>query len=157
MMSYRFFWVLIFQVLLFSGCDKAGISEAYSKIDSNGWPAEVIQTFTFEITEPAMLHNVWLAIRNDNSYSYSNLWLFVKLVPPSGAVVTDTVQILLADNRGRWLGKGFAGVFESRYALRQQFIFPEKGTYSLEIQQGMRAASLKGITHVGLRVELVAQ
>lgn len=156
MMLHRAFGFMMLYAVLFAGCESNGVSDVYSKLDSDGWNESYVQRFTFEINEPNVLHNVWLKVRNDNSYSYSNLWLFVQYLPPSGEAVTDTVQILMADSRGRWLGKGFSGVFENRFALRQQVYFPEKGTYSLEIKHGMRTPILKGISHVGLRVETVS-
>jgi len=153
MMLRRLFLVTMLLVVLLAGCDSNGVTDTYSKLGVEGWSESDKQHFTFEIDDPNILYNIWLKVRNDNSYSYSNLWLFVHMVPPSGEVVTDTVQILLADSRGRWLGKGFSGIFENRFAFRQQLLFPEKGTYSLEIKHGMRTPILKGISHVGLRVE----
>lgn len=109
--------------------------------------------FEVPVTDTRINHNMFVNVRNDIDYKYSNLWLFVKITQPGDTTVTDTFEITLADPAGKWLGKGFGGIKTSENLYKKSVFFPEKGTYKIAVQHGMRDIVLEGITDVGIRVE----
>jgi len=155
-MDFRFtnlILVLFFVSILAIGCDQRRVYDSYHSPGKEGWPVDSLVVFSFGIQNSTRNHDIYLNVRNDKNYEYSNLWLFVRIIPPRGEVLTDTLQMVLADPSGRWLGKGFTGVFHSSIAYRTGVFFPVPGEYKVEIKHGMRPQVLKGLTHVGLRVE----
>lgn len=143
-------------VLLISlvSCDSAQVFEK-SKPIGKEWRKDSLARFEVPINDTLSIHSVYVTLRNDSSYPFSNVYLFVTTVAPSGAYVCDTMECILADDSGRWLGKGFAKYWDSRFAMRKNVKFPEKGIYNFTIQQGMRQEELPGIHDVGIRVERV--
>jgi gliding motility-associated lipoprotein GldH len=150
------FWLLIAGVILVS-CDIRRVYDTYKKLPDNEWHIDSLQLFSFNITNTSQNHNLYFNIRNDRSYGFSNLWLFVKIIPPEGEVITDTIQVLLADPAGKWLGKGFTGIYTNQIPYRTHVYFPLEGNYTVQIQHGMRPKILKGITDIGFRVEKARQ
>jgi gliding motility-associated lipoprotein GldH len=73
--------------------------------------------------------------------------------PDGKTSVTDTLQYDLADEQGRWYGRGFGDIHELKLPFRQNVFFPKKGTYHFKIQHGMRTGDLKGVYDIGVRVE----
>lgn len=136
-------------------CDDRKVFDEYHTLTDAEWPADSVQTYSFSVMRKTQNHNIWFNIRNDNSYPYSNLWLFVTIESPKGEAVTDTMQLILAEPSGKWLGKGFTGVYDNRLIYRRNVYFPEPGEYNIKLRQGMRDNLLKGITDVGIRVEKV--
>jgi len=67
--------------------------------------------------------------------------------------VRDTVDIILADENGNWLGRGAASVFTMKYPYRTFVRFPVRGIYTFDIEQAMRVQDLKYISDIGLRIE----
>ena len=64
------------------------------------------------------------------------------------------MELPLADPSGEWLGKHSGRYVDSRYRLRGQAMrFPMEGNYHFAITHGMRDGALKGIAHMGFRVE----
>ena len=65
----------------------------------------------------------------------------------------DTIEAMMADDYGRWFGKGI-----NRYELPLLYDahrrFEHTGEYTFAIRQGMRTEWLKGITDVGVVVEI---
>ena len=112
--------------------------------------------FSFEVSDTTRYHNLYFNIRNDRSYGFSNLWLFVSIIPPMGEEITDTIQVILANPAGKWLGKGFSGLYTSQVPYRTHVYFPVAGAYTIQIQHGMRPEVLDGITEIGIRVEKMA-
>jgi gliding motility-associated lipoprotein GldH len=137
-----------------ASCDKSQVYEKSRPLD-NVWSKDSLARFEVNINDTLSTHSVYVTMRNNSSYPYSNVYLFVTTVAPSGAYVRDTMECILADESGRWLGKGFSKYWDNRFAMRKNVKFPEKGTYTFTIQQGMRLEELPGIHDVGIRIERV--
>ena len=151
-MILAIFWLLVAGILLVS-CDSRRVYDTYKKLPHSEWHADSLQFFSFNIYNTSQNHNLYFNIRNDRSYVFSNLWLFVKIIPPEGEVINDTIQFLLANHSGKWLGRGFTGIYTNQVPYRTHVFFPAEGSYTIQIQHGMRPTVLNGITHIGFRVE----
>ncbi|RLD40915.1 MAG: gliding motility lipoprotein GldH, partial [Bacteroidetes bacterium] len=91
-------------------------------------------------------------IRNSTDYRYSNLYVFLITKFPNNNLTKDTIECILADREGRWLGKGWGAVKENTILLSERMRFPLKGKYEFMIQHAMRVDTLKGIRDVGIRI-----
>jgi gliding motility-associated lipoprotein GldH len=146
---------LLAVLISLTACDPRKITDEYHTIRNSSWNADSVQHFSFTILKKDVNHNIYFNVRNDRSYEFSNLWLFVTLVAPDGKTKTDTVQLVLSDPSGKWLGKGFSGIYDNRLIYRKNVYFPDPGPYAVHIRHGMRPTDLKGITDIGIRVEKV--
>jgi gliding motility-associated lipoprotein GldH len=134
-------------------CGSSAIYEANIDIPRESWNIDSTAIFKVEVTDTASVHNIYINIRNTTSYQNSNLFLFVQTTSPMGATLNDTIECFLADPRGNWLGKGFGALRDNQVPYKKYIRFPDEGTYTFNVQQGMRTQSLKGIASIGLRVE----
>ncbi len=141
--------------MVFFACDPGKVADDYQTIPDATWAADSAHSFTFNIARTNQNNNIYFNVRNDRTYEFSNLWLFVTIESPSGVSLTDTVQVMLAEPSGKWLGKGFSGVYDNRLIYRRNVYFPESGKYAIRLKHGMRPENLKGITDIGIRVEKV--
>jgi len=146
---------LLILIITLCACDPERIYESNIAISSQGWHRSEIARFTVEITDTINPCNIFINVRNNNNFQYMDLWLFVDVHSPLGFVERDTVRIILADHRGRWLGHGLGSKFNNRIFLRRNVLFPTAGTYIFEYEQAMRDELLIGIEDIGLRIERV--
>lgn len=146
------FFLFVF-ILLSTSCSEISIYHANIDIPHESWNLDSVAVFKVDIDDTTAVHNIYVNIRNTNEYPNSNLFLFVQTTSPVGSTLRDTMECILADNRGKWLGRGFGAIRDNQFPYKNYIRFPEKGTYTLSIQQGMRTSDLKGIASVGLRVE----
>ncbi|MFZ5430788.1 MAG: gliding motility lipoprotein GldH [Bacteroidota bacterium] len=144
---------LLFAGFLVVSCDSSRLYDTFRRIPESGWHADSLMVYRFEVPNTSGIHNIYFNIRNDRNYGFSNLWLFVDIIPPEGEQVTDTIQVILADPSGKWLGKGFSGLYTNQVPYRTQVYFPVQGTYTVQIRHGMRPEVLTGITDIGVRIE----
>ena len=147
---------VIFSLLMCSGicsCDPNMVYEDNVRIPEKKWHRADRVRFEAEITDTLSSCNVLINIRNNSDYKYMELWLFVDSWSPSGNTRRDTVKVMLADHRGKWLGNGLGGKFDNRILFRKNTTFPEAGTYVFEYEQAMRDEPLIGIDDIGLRIE----
>ncbi|WP_234998036.1 gliding motility lipoprotein GldH [Parabacteroides sp. Marseille-P3160] len=145
--------VALLLALFFASCGSPFVYDQYQVIEGTSWDKEKIYYFTFDIEDPSVPYEITLEIRNNNFYPYQNLWLFIGEERPIGPMVRDTIECLLADEFGKWKGRGIT-LFEFSYPLRKKYVFPHSGRYTLGIQQGMRDQRLPGIEEIGVRVEV---
>jgi len=139
-------------LFLLASCGNPAVYHQYRSFPSEGWNKEQEVFFTFMIEEAAIPYNVILEIRNNNLYPYQNLWVFYREELPGGAVRQDTMQCMLANDLGKWYGKGIS-LFVSEFPIRSGYTFPMAGQYTFGFRQGMRRDTLAGIQAIGLRVE----
>ena len=159
--SYR----LIFSRLVFPAlvsvalvaCDRNTVFEKNISIPEYRWDMNNILRFDVEIKDTVPAYNIYLNVRNGSGYPYSNLFLFMNTTAPGGAVARDTVELVLADETGRWLGSGIGSLRDSRILFKKNFHFPKAGTYRFSLQQAMRVNPLPEIADAGIRVELAEE
>jgi gliding motility-associated lipoprotein GldH len=117
------------------------------------WALTDIPVFKVHITDTINSNNVFFTIRSGSSYPFRNIYLFVTATSPDGKQITDTLQYNLADEKGKWYGKGFGDIHELNLPYKSNVFFPDKGIYEFKIQHGMRIENLKGVYDIGLKIE----
>jgi gliding motility-associated lipoprotein GldH len=151
----KFFQFVIVGLLLavLSSCDTKRVFDEYQPIFEEIWHKDSLVVFDIPVTDTTENYNLYINVRNDINYAYSNLWLFVNIQQPSGAALKDTFEMVLANPTGKWLGEGFGGYKTRQSIYRRNVFFPNSGDYQISIQQGMRDTKLDGISDIGFRVE----
>jgi gliding motility-associated lipoprotein GldH len=145
---------IIFILFIFFACNMGGLFNEYKTIPKAVWNRDSLVVFQIPVTDTVQRYDLFLGVRNDISYKYSNLWLFIEIVQPGDTTaVKDTFEFTLADQAGKWLGSGFGGVKTNEVLYRSNVYFPVAGHYNVKIQHGMRGKLLEGITDIGFRVE----
>lgn len=137
----------------FASCNFNDIYNENVSIDDGKWIQEKVARFEVDIHDTLTSHNFYINIRTDNSYRYSNLFIFMTTTFPNGNMTRDTIEFVLADDSGKWLGKGWGRVKENKVQLKDNLRFPLSGKYVFLIRQGMREDTLTGITDIGLIFE----
>ncbi|SDR83531.1 gliding motility-associated lipoprotein GldH [Gillisia sp. Hel1_33_143] len=151
--------LLVFLGCLVLSCDSNRVYDEYQTIPST-WNKDSIVTFNLKTIDSVKPYNVFINIRNNSDFDYSNLFLIAQIKFPQGKVITDTLEYEMAAPNGEWLGTGFGDVKESKLWYKQNVIFEETGNYKFSLQQAMRKngnvegiENLEGITEVGFRIE----
>lgn len=134
-------------------CDSRRVYDEYKAISDLGWGKDDVKNFEFEISDTNVFYNVIVNVRNSSEYSYKNLYLFIEMTSPSNKFFIDTVEVMLADNQGKWLGSGIGNIWQNKINLIEHVKLLELGKYGVKVSQGMRQDTLKALSDVGIRVE----
>lgn len=145
--------LIVLIVLLSLSCDRQRVFEEFKSIEKETWNSNDVIHFNVNIEDTVRSQNVYISVRNSGEYEYSNIYLFVTAHSPNGSQVRDTLEIILADEQGEWLGKGAASVFTLYHPYRQNVRFSVPGIYTFDIEQAMWIKDLKHINNIGLRIE----
>jgi gliding motility-associated lipoprotein GldH len=145
--------------MLFSCADKIEFTE-YKSLPSASWEANTSISFEFNVMDTISPKNVFINIRNNNEYAFSNLYVITELNFPDGNKVIDTLQYEMADKTGKYLGKGFTAIKENKLFYKEEKVFPSSGEYTLNIRHAMRKNGevntipfLEGIQDIGFSIE----
>jgi len=147
----RLLFILLVPAL--AGCGRGSLYSEYATIEGDAWNQDSILHFEISVDDSLALYDFYINIRNNTDYPYSNLYLFFTTGFPNGHSTKDTIEFILADKDGRWLGSGSGRIKENQILLQQALRFPIKGTYHFYMEQGMRQAELPGIEDIGISIE----
>ena len=104
--------------------------------------------------------NIYLRLRNNNDYPYSNIFLLASLRSGEDKIYHDTLEYAMASADGSWLGSGFSEIKESKLWWKEGVILPNEEPLIIEVSQAVRnngeekgLGKLKGIISVGISIE----
>jgi gliding motility-associated lipoprotein GldH len=143
-----------------SSCSDSAVFDSFKPISNSGWHKDSIVNFTFDAVDTMSKNNIYINLRNNNDYQFSNLFLIVGIDFPNNNQVIDTLEYEMTDAEGKFLGSGFTDLKENKLEFKTNVVFPTKGIYGFSIQHAMRKSGevdglevLNGISDVGLRIE----
>ena len=154
-------YLIIIMILIFlTSCDSKDIFNQYKSIPNGSWDANKKVSFQFTIKDTISKRNLFINLRNNKNYQFSNLYLITTLSFPNSTKIVDTLQYEMADAEGVFLGSGFSDIKENKLFYKEEKTFPVSGSYSFEVYQAMRKNGkvdgiefLEGITDVGFSIE----
>jgi gliding motility-associated lipoprotein GldH len=148
---------LIVLSLLLSSCNSNVVFTDSIEIKENIWQLMDIPVFNVTINDTVNSNNLFFTIRTGSDYPFRNIFFFVTATSPDGKNLTDTLQYYLADEKGKWYGKGFGDIHELSLPYKSNVFFPARGKYLFKIQHGMRTEGLPGVYDIGLRIEKISK
>lgn len=151
---------MLIAVLSLSSCNELLVYSDYQPVEGGKWGMDQGVDFQFSGLDSTQTYNMFINIRNDGSFAFSNLFLITEMEYPGGTTVKDTLEYRMADPSGQWLGKGLGSVKENKLWFKENIDFPNSGVYKVNISHAMRKNGdveglqvLEGITDVGLEIE----
>ena len=143
---------------LFS-CDEKRVFDEYKSV-GKFWHKDSIVSFDLPQLDANKSYDLFVNVRDNNAYPFSNLFLIVSLEQPNRKVKVDTLEYVMANPDGTLLGEGFADIKENKLVYKKNEKFNQKGIYKISIKQAVRQTGkitgvekLEGISDVGFRIE----
>ena len=141
-------------LLFLQSCSAPPLLDEMTSFENNQWhmdSAITVQWAPEDVETPVYMG---LYVRHFIDYPYNNLYLFRTISSTQGVEYTDTVNIELADDLGRWNGTGMSTlktVFAPIGGGAVRFRGNER--YTLTMVHGMRDTVLTGIQDIIVKFE----
>lgn len=153
--------MLLFTVVFYtSSCTRELVYNQFKAVENNEWHKDSIVNFVFSSTDTLQKNNIFITLRNNKDYEFSNLFLIVGIQFPNNYQIVDTLEYEMTTPEGRFLGSGISDIKENKLEYKTNVTFSLKGDYNISIQQAMRKTReidglsyLGGITDVGVQIE----
>ena len=138
---------------LIQACTTIDLYEKTVTIPGHAWKSNFKPDFEFTIKDTTSQYKVFLVLRHNEKYSFSNLYinLYVK-GPGQDSTVKIQRDLTLATNEKGWLGSGMDDIYEHRIALTEKQSL-KAGTYTFTLEQIMREDPLQNVLNAGIRLE----
>ena len=153
MKAKGFIFIMLAIVVAAASCGRKYLYDDIHNLPKTGWSADEKERFEFEVADTNATFLFYFHVRHKLDYRFSNLYVFMETRFPNGNIARDTLECILAEPDGRWIGKGYGRLKENLILLNPTLKFPLKGKYTLDIQHAMREEELKGLTDIGIRIE----
>ena len=143
-----------FTIIALQGCNSDTIIDSFESIPNQNWTYLKPIKATIAVADSTKAYNIYVNFRHTADYKYANVWLRFHVIGPDRKEVKERQEFQLALPDGEWLGKGSGNLYSYQLIYKENYIFKSKGTHTIVVEQNMRDNPLKGISDVGLRVEL---
>lgn len=147
----RYFLTIVIAAMLMS-CQPRPLCEGadFSSLPSRGWAyGDTLQFYT-DMADSLSVVSMAVVVRHTNDYQYSNLWLELTATDGQNAdsLRRDTVNVILADQFGRWHGSGSGLSFVLTDTLPNKYtVFKDR---PINVRHIMRVDTLHDIEQIGL-------
>lgn len=140
-------------VAVIASCSRGDVSDRYSRFEAlppTGWVYGDSVTFMTDRLDSIGQGTISVALRHNDDFLYQNLWIEVSYDDAEGSRQRDSVNIVMADSYGRWIGKGIGSEYQCEVELpRKAFI---ADSTRISVRHIMRVDTLRGIDYIGLTV-----
>ena len=153
-------FLAIASILVLTSCDSNFVYGEDKDLPKEGWHQDSVLVFkTDSLIDLPEIIAIGFNIRNNTDYYYRNMYLFCEIqVPGRDEPLRDTIDHSLMTADGYWAeGVEGASIKESTAYYKYAIKTPEKGVYTIKVQQGMRDVVLKDVVSVGARIEKLEQ
>lgn len=154
------FSIILLLAIAFTSCDDAYVMSETYDFESAKWQLDQPVKFSFHPPDTVNDYNLFINLRNSEKYAFNNIYLISQIKFPEGKTVVDTLEYLMANPQGRFLGSGSRDVFENKLWLKEGVRFRESGNYELILSHATRkngevngVTELEGILDVGYSIE----
>ncbi len=158
-MSKSFLYIAVMLAVLVA-CSGPATYSSYQSTRKNAWGLKDTISFDFPVQDTLSRYNLYIMLRNNEDYPYSNIILITRTYFPDQTLITDTLEYEMTNSRGEFLGTGFGSEKENKLLYKENVRFRHTGEYRISIRQAMRERNiiqgidpLPGITDVGLQIE----
>jgi len=143
-------WSVLF---LLNGCQRDCLFVDSFSFDKAKWNYNQPVIWEVDVEDTINTHHLSLFMRNNLEYPYSNIYFFTSIIYNDSVFLSDTSQYLIADKYGRWLGRGFGGLKDNYFLMKENVVFPKRGKYTIRVTHGMRADDLQGVEDLGIKIK----
>lgn len=138
---------------LLRACTTIDLYEKTVTIPGHAWKSNFRPSFDFTIKDTTSQYRIFLVLRHNEKYSFSNIYLNLYVKGP-GQDSTLKIQkdLTLATNEKGWLGSGMDDIYEHRIELAEKQSL-KAGTYTFTLEEIMREDPLQNVLNAGIRLE----
>ena len=161
-MSRNLILLMILFLSITSSCEDSKLQMEFKNFNES-WSSEEKVVFNINPISKQDV-NLFIYIRNDYRYPFSNLFLIASLREDNNILTRDTLEFEMADTKGNWLGSGFMELKESKLWWKEKFEIPDEKKLTAEIEHAVRFNGdeigidrLEGIVGVGFALEAISK
>jgi gliding motility-associated lipoprotein GldH len=137
----------------FGSCESGYVFDGNLALPGHEWNWRDRANFEVDIQDTTRLYDLYVNARISESYPYSNLFVLLHQVAPSGDSSTARIDLVLFEPDGKPLGLRRGTIYEYQIKAVSGKTFDQAGRYTYGLEQNMRTNTIKGVLDIGLSVK----
>lgn len=143
--------LLLFAVLV--ACKKALVYSETHAFSDGVWGSGEMPEFNFDIQDSVGLFDMSFVLRLNNDYDYQNMWILMHTTKPEGTTSTDTINLQVFDEKGKWLGKKSGSTYTFTGVFAYKHRFEKVGKHAIRMEHAVMNPELRGVLDMTLLIE----
>ena len=125
---------LLYFVLMFFLVESCSNSSSIKVHEfTSGWKNSEAVGFDFEVVHDLKKHDLKIFLRHGKNYEFSNIFMITEL-SYNNEIVTDTLEFILSEKSGKWLGDKKLSVVEHFLPFKKNLKLKKEIPYNLKIE-----------------------
>lgn len=140
--------------LLLSGCVNSDdvVYSQFKSLSNQEWNKGHYLEFEIDsIADAKSNYDVMLVVRHNDTYKYKSMCVVVEEFVQGESETTDSIDIKMSNDEGRWTGRGQYGLYEVIDTLKSNEQLSEH--YLISVCHGMRSEIIEGVSDIGVIVK----
>lgn len=135
-------------------CNQGEAYYQFRQIPQNKWSKNHELSFTLDSVSlnPQQNYAISIELSHNISYTYKNLFLYINHTLQDSVSVKDTLECMLVDDYGKWLGYGNGATRQLSVVYQTNQKIDTALHNEIIIRHAMQDIHLKGIEKIGLKV-----
>ena len=126
--------------------------KSYRTLSKERWIRDSVIAFKAQDLVPGE-YQLKIRLRHTTDYMYANLRCFLSIHRNNQPIKIDTINLILADDNGDWLGDGMKGLKTIIQPVGKIAPSDSCRSYTFYLWHSMRNKELKGIKNIGIELE----
>lgn len=145
-------FLFLIAVSILSACGKEPLFIKTYDFKNHIWGGGESPKFTFHARDTKTAYDFVLTLRTSTDYEYSNLWVFMYTKNPNKTIRKDTLNLPLAKQNGKWMGKNTGSIVENEFLIGFNKKFPAKGEYTVRFEQAIMQSNVENVIDLTFQV-----
>ena len=144
----------ILLIICLWSCNKNEVYYKFIPISQSKWDKSNKVCFNVDSINmnPGKIYNIDIELSHNLSYEYETLWLYIDQTLQDSISVRDTLECLLTDKNGKWLGRGNGPLRHISFSYKKEIALDTEKQSQICIVHAMQDLQLKGVEKIGLKI-----
>jgi gliding motility-associated lipoprotein GldH len=149
----RHIWVgSLLLLCLLAGCGPSHPVSSH-RFDDGFWALSDSVVLSWSLQDTSLLNHpgslrLGLVVAED--YPYQNMWVRIRVQPPTGPASERNLQLMLMDAAGNWYGEPEGGSHRVETSLTDSLRLGQPGQWRFTLKQWMRTDTLQAVEEISL-------
>lgn len=149
----KYFFFFLLATCLYS-CKQNEIYYKFEPILHNEWSKNKEICFELDSLNVNRIdkYNINIELSHNVNYAYQSLWLYIDQTLQDSISVRDTLECILTDENGVWLGSGNGPLRHISFSYKTDLALDTAIQSKVCISHAMQDVKLKGVEKIGLKI-----
>lgn len=144
--------LLLFLAAFLVSCGSKTITEQQKSFTDKVWPMDQNLVFEFPVSDTAASYDISAVVKHFDNFPFDRVKLSFTLEDPSGENRISEHDLVIRNEKGRFLGKKSGDTISMDFAIRNRYKFKAPGKAKVILENRLSTSTAEGIGGISIVV-----